>query len=167
MIKSRHVRTLGSCLAIALFTTAAHGQVDAQAQEAGDCISVEMVMGSGLPRPRMLLCDDAEKKQLLSRLPSAADTLVDPASAARMESTPEYQGLFVVFPADGKNAARRLHVNKGYTQDGGKVGKDRDRALEKHLLSVAAKKISGPVSGEEAPVRAMADKISREIESGK
>lgn len=155
-------------IAVAMSGAAACAQDAGALSKAGGCIPVEIVMYSGRPRPVIQVCDELGKKEILSAVSSVDDTLKDSSAAGpALKSTPAYQGLVVHLPGDGTHGARRMHLHGGYLRENGRIGNDHGRSSEKRILAVIEAGNDVSSLGGNAPVKGLADRILRDLDSAK
>lgn len=155
-------------IAVALSGGAACAQDMGALSKAEGCIPVEIVMYSGRPHPVIQVCDEVGKKEILSAVSAVNDAVKDPSSVGpALKSTPAYQGLVVHLPGDGTHDARMTHVHDGYLRENGRIGNDPGRSSERRILSVIEAGNDVSPAGGNAPVKDLADRIRRELDSAK
>jgi hypothetical protein len=142
------------------------GSQEAPAPAAGKkCITVELMMYSGRPRPRYEICDENRKQEAMSRIKDADQASNQADSIPGMRSTPEYQGVLVVVP-DGESANPIL-IGRGFARHGSRKLKDRDRGLERYFLDQGVDKLDASRSpGEGTPLKATISRIQTDIQNG-
>jgi|GEM_PF-6046594 len=102
-----------------------------------DCLTVELIMYSGRPRPKYLICDEAEKKSILEKMKGKRAVKPEDVAYPEMESSPTYQGLLLTLPAKPGEKAERLVLRKGFVKSDrtSKISVDKDAELEILLLN--------------------------------
>lgn len=129
------------------------------------CITVELMMYSGRPRPQYAICDDAHKQDALSRLKDVDQPSNQVDSIPPLESTPAYQGVLLTVP-DGQSATQML-IGRGFSRNGNKKFRDRDRGLERYFLDQGVDKPDlsrSPTQGQ--PLKPTISSIQTDIQNG-
>lgn len=131
-----------------------------------DCLSVELMMYSGRPRPQYLICDESEKQEALGKLAGAKEE--KPASIAypEAEASPAYQGVLLTLPRKPEEKPSRIFIRKGFLKTSGsqKIQVDKDRGLELFFLdrSLKEKDVSeSPTQG--SPLGEQAEPLLRAV----
>lgn len=134
-----------------------------------DCLKVELMMFSGRERPQYLICEEAEKQSVLSRLTVEKGEGLEASAFPEMESSPAYQGILLTLPKKRGEKARHVLLRKGYFKSDGshRIGKDEGAELELSLLnrSLGEKDVSrSPTRGKslEAISRKALEKVKQE-----
>lgn len=138
------------------------------ARGADTCITVELIMYSGRPRPRYQICDGKEKREVLAKAAAVQEQKPSATPVPDMESTPAYQGILLTLPGQPGTNRRLILVRKGFLQGmNGDARKDKGRSLEKFFLerSLREQDLAEP-PGKDAPIgrvsEAILDQVSRE-----
>lgn len=116
-------------------------------QQPDQCLTVELIMYSGRPRPKYLVCDEEEKKAVLKKMEEDSEALAADSSQP-LESTSAYQGVLVTLP-DGSTGTLKHHiVGRGKVKDlkAKQSRLDAGRRLERFFLDLGEYKEdeSGP-----------------------
>ena len=165
MIASTFRPGLIACAGIALSALPALSQ-EPPARAKKDCLSVELILYSGRPRPQYLLCDEGEKKEVLGKLSEAKREKPESVPFPEMEGSPEYQGILLTLPRKPDERPNRLLLRKGYLKPSGpgKILEDSDRSLEVFFLdrSLKEKDVSAsPTEG--SPISDVAEPILKKV----
>jgi hypothetical protein len=129
------------------------------------CITVELMMYSGRPRPQYQICDENRKRDALSRLKETDQPANQMDSIPGMQSTPAYQGVLITLP-DGESTTSML-VGRGFARHGNRKFKDRDRGLERYFLDQGAEELDlsrSPTEGK--PLKPTISQIQTDIQNG-
>lgn len=142
---------LGACAAFLLPVPSA--AQEGKPADGRDCLGVELIMFSGRPRPRFLLCEETEKRQALERISAADEEKPQDAPYPGLASDPRYQGLLLTLPRSGDALPARFILGKGFLKPGrGKaIRLDKGRKLEKFFLERSLKEADlsdSPTRGE-------------------
>lgn len=95
-------RSLALAVACAplLFSSPAEAQ-EAKPKDDRECLAVELMMYSGRPRPRYLICEEEDMKRTLELLAEADEEKPADMEVPEMPSDPSYQGILLTLPAKG------------------------------------------------------------------
>ena len=106
-----------------------------------DCLSVELMMYSGRPRPQYLLCGEDEKTEATRKIADIREEKAENVPYPTLEPSPEYQGVLLTLPKKPGERASRVFLRKGYVKVSGsdKVLVDKGRDLEQFFLDRSLK----------------------------
>jgi hypothetical protein len=141
MIASKPRSCLIALAGIALSGLPALAQEEPPLRARKDCLSVELMMYSGRPRPQYLICEENEKKEALGKLADAKEEKPESAAYPDAEASPLYQGVLVTLPRKPEERSTRIFIRKGFLKASGsqKIQVDKDRGLELFFLNRSLK----------------------------
>jgi hypothetical protein len=157
--------TLALPALVAALAAPSHSQNATAPGPGKKCITVELMMYSGRPRPQYAICDEDRKKDALSRLKDAAQPANQVDSIPPMESSPAYQGILLTVP-EGETATQML-IGRGFSRHGNRKFRDPDRGLERYFLDQGADKADlsrSPTEGK--PLKPTISSIQTDLQNG-
>lgn len=156
---------LGACGAL-LLPSPSEAQ-EARPKDDRECLTVELMMFSGRPRPRYLICEDAEKRQALDLLAEADEEKPAEKEFPDLPSDPSYQGILVTLPGKEGAVRSRLILRKGFVKPGGgkAIRMDKGRKLETFFLKRSLKENDVSNShAKGAPIGDISERILADVE---
>ena len=154
-----------ACMAFCLPMPA--GAQEEKPKDDRECLTVELVMFSGRPRPRYLICEEAGKKQALELIAEADEEKPAEMEFPKLPNDPNYQGLLIGLPVKGDAIRARLLLRKGFVKPlGGKsIRLDKGRKLETYFLRRSLKeKDLSRASGQGDAIGKLSESILADLE---
>jgi len=160
--------TFATCAAVyvAVLATTAFGAGPPPLPAGLECLTVELIMYSGRPQPRYVICEEAHRAEALQKLQDALAEEPAGVAATPLASTPAYQGLRLWLPPTAETFPSSVLIRRGHIAQGEAAPTvlDRGRALERYFLSMAAEKPDLSIPGRQPALHDVAHRLLQALD---